>query len=161
MPGLLNRAAPGAAPGAPAAPNGQAPVPHKASPERQQLYASFVKQALNMIYDQKVAPQIMDRLTAAGSPIEGLANTTVMIVQRVMDAAQKANAPVDESIGFNAGLEIMVDLADFAKEAGVHEYTPDEVAKAVQMSVQLYAGLGSKSPKPPVGQPPAAQGAAV
>lgn len=151
MPGLLQRAEQ----------NGPvAPAPQgdeiqggetNASPQQQAQYEKFVLAATDMIYDQKIMPGIVERLGALDDPIESLANTAILVTQRVNDAATKAGEPVEEAVSFNAAMEIIMDLATLAKESGVHEYTPQEMQSATERMIQL----GTKG-GPQVGQPGAA-----
>lgn len=140
--------APAPAPAAAAAPAPQGPVPQgqgqieeetpNVSPEEQAIYDQFVEKAFAVIYDQKALPQIIESLRGDGNPVEGLANTAVNVVVRVEDAAKKAGQKIPGEVIHEAGREILEDLSRLATEAGVHEFTTEEVEGAWFQSMDLY-----------------------
>lgn len=151
--GLLTQqpgGAPGGAPvgGAPARPATSAPGPapeqgssgeqSNVSPEEQQLYDQFVDNAFSVIYDEKSLPTIIESLKGDGNPLDGLANTTVGVIVRVQDSAEKAGQALPPDVVFHAGTEILEDLAGLAGKVGIHEFTTEEVEGAAFQAMDLY-----------------------
>lgn len=110
----------------------------KAPPEMQKQYNDFVGQAYNLIYDEKVLPQIQERLSAGNNPVENLATTTVMAVQRVLDSAEKAGKQFDNRVLLNGGAEIVNDLATLADKAGIHKYSEEEIKSASYLALDMF-----------------------
>ena len=153
MVGLLSQQpAPAAQPGQPPAPDvpgtvpgapfpvsqaGSDPQPNVSADEQAQ-YDEFVDNAFSAIFDDQSMPQILQSLEGGGKPIDGLAQTTVNVVTRVEDSAEQAGKEISEDVVFNAGIEILENLADLAEKAGIHEYTAEEIEGATFQAMDLY-----------------------
>lgn len=96
-----------------------------ATPEEQEQYDMFVAQAYNLIYDEKMMPQVVEMLKGEGDPIEGLARTASMIISRVRASAIEGGMELSGDVLLHAGTEVLEDLAELSKEAGVKDYTQD------------------------------------
>ena len=148
MPGLLTQqqgptgAGPAAQPLAGASPAAPEQVSGEeqpnVTPEEQAMYDEFVDNAFSVIYDEKSLPQIIESLKGDGDPVEGLANTAVSVIARVQDSAEQAGQPLPPDVVFNAGVEILENLADLAGKAGVHEYTPQEIEGGTFRAMDIY-----------------------
>ncbi len=132
--------APGAAPGGgvPAPEQGGGEEQPNVTPEEQAQYDQFVDNALSAIYDEKSLPQIIENLKGDGNPVDGLANTAVGVVVRVQDSAEQAGQEIPPDVVFNAGSEILEDLANLAGKAGIHEFTPEEIEGAAFQAMDIY-----------------------
>ena len=108
------------------------------TPEEQQTYDQFVDNAFSAIYDDKSLPRIIESLAGDGNPVDGLANTAVSIVVRVLDSAEQAGQAIPPDVVFGAGVEIIENLADLAGKAGVHEFTEQEIEGATFQAMDLY-----------------------
>jgi hypothetical protein len=104
--------------------------PADAAEIKQAQYEQFFDNALSVIYDDKSLPQIIESLKGDGDPLDGLVNTAVAVVVWVRDSAEQAGQALPPDVVFQAGIEILEDLADLAGKAGVHEFTPEEVEGA-------------------------------
>ena len=148
MPGLLTQQ-PGGVPAAASAPAQGAPTPAQGdsgeqpnvSPEEQAIYEQFVNNAFSAIYDEKSLPSIIESLKGDGNPVEGLANTAVGVVARVQDSAEQAGQALPPEVVFQAGVEILEDLAELAEKAGVHDFTPEELEGATFQAMDRYREL--------------------
>ncbi len=111
------------------------------SPQEQGIYDQFVNNAFSAIYDEKSLPSIIESLKGDGNPVEGLANTAVGVVVRVQDSAEQAGQALPPEVVFQAGVEILEDLADLAEKAGVHDFTPEELEGATFQAMDRYREL--------------------
>lgn len=118
-----------------------------ASPEEQAQYDQFVKNAMTMIYDDKMTPQILQSLEGGGNPMQGLARTTAMIVFRVEQDAETNGQKLGDGVAFNAGLEIGEDLADLQRTAGIADLSDEQMEQATYMSMDEYRNMGGMDPK--------------
>jgi hypothetical protein len=100
----------------------------QATPEQQESYNAFVANAMNLMYDKKTMPKLLEMLQGGGDPIEGLARASVMITARVGTSAEEAGQKLSGDVVFNAGAEIVNQLADVATEAGIHDFQNDRDA---------------------------------
>ena len=144
MPGLLTQQQAPTSPAQPLAGGPEAPVQASGeeqpnvTPDEQRLYDSFVDNAFSAIYDDKSLPQVIESLKGDGNPVDGLANTAVSIVVRVQDSAEQAGQAIPPDVVFNAGVEILENLADLAGKAGVHEFTAEEIEGAMFQAMDIY-----------------------
>ena len=138
QPGGAPAGAPAPAAGVPAPGQGGGEDQPNVTPEEQAQYDQFIDNAFSAIYDEKSLPQIIESLKGNGNPVDGLANTAVAVVTRVEDSAEKAGQALSPDVVFNAGSEILEDLAELASKAGIHEFTPDEVEGALFQAMDLY-----------------------
>ena len=96
-----------------------------AGPEEQQAYNTFVAQAWNVVYDERMFPQVLEMLKGEGDPMEGLARTAAMVIAKVAQSAEEAGKPIPSDVGLHAGTEVFEDLAELSKEAGIKDYSED------------------------------------
>lgn len=127
--GGLNQAAP---PSPPPAQTGQeepkTSLPgetQQATPEEQAQYDHFVAKAMDLTYTKEFMPQVLGMLQGEGDPVEGLARATALIVARVQSAAEQAGEKLPGDVILHAGTEILEDLAELSKEAGIKDYSED------------------------------------
>ena len=97
-----------------------------ASPEEQALLDHFVGKGIQLIYSGQAMPGIVETLKGDGDPVAGLATATVQVVTRVGQAAEKAGQQVPGDVLFEAGRQILQNLADLSAEAGIKDYSKDQ-----------------------------------
>jgi len=155
MAGLLNTERPeqgAAGTGAPAAPQRQA-----ANQEEQAVYDQFIGNGLRLIHDKK-GMQAMLQLIGSGNPVEGLANALVSVLTRLIDtsAANGVNLPKD--VVLSGAPELFAEMADLAEEAGVHEFSKEELEASIALGMQLFVmqgqEAGQQGQQQPQGAPP-------
>ena len=141
--GLLRQAAPDDMQ-AMAGANENAPQGEPASPEEQQQYERFVDNALQLIYSDQTLPNVLKRLQGLGEgqngtdPIEGLAQTAVMIVGGLQESAAKDQVQLTPDVLFHGGVAIIEDLAELASKAKIHDYDEKEIEGALYRAMDLY-----------------------
>lgn len=126
--GGLNQAAPSAPPPETGQEEPNKPLPgetQQASPEEQKLYDHFVAKAMDLTYTKEFMPKVLGMLQGEGDPVEGLARATALIVARVQAAAEDAGEKLPGDVILHAGTEILEDLAELSKEAGIKDYSED------------------------------------
>lgn len=147
MAGLLNKATDGNAPRPEMPAGGQglmqgsdAPDEEQpnVSPEEQKMYDVFVENGMQLLYDEKVMPQILQSIQATEDPAEGLGNATATLIIRLDDSAQKAGQEVSGDVKLHAAKELLEQMAELAEEAGVHEYSEGEMESAFYFALDAY-----------------------
>lgn len=108
------------------------------SPEEQQQYDTFVSNGINLIFDENMQESMVQSLSGDGMPVEGLANTLVMVVSRLEDSAKENNIPLSPDVLYHGSIELMEHLAEFALEAGIHDFTEEEMESALLQALDLY-----------------------
>lgn len=117
------------------------------SPEEQAMYDKFVDNGLSLIFDEKAAPQLLNRIKSAPNPVEGLAATTVMVVSRLRDSAENSGQQIEPAVLLHGGAELMENIAMLAKASGVHEYSESEMEQATYAAMDQYGDQAVKSGK--------------
>jgi hypothetical protein len=124
----------------------------QASPEEQKEYDGFVTAAMEIIYGGgKVKPEILklldddpaDLKAALGDseefakfgPSVALAGAAVVVV---LELVKKADGDVSDAVILHGGKEILEELGHVATEAGVHDFSEDELNKAFYIALDLY-----------------------
>ena len=140
MPGDAAQAAPPPQDDTSAPPDDQqdAGSAQQATPEEQGQYDQFVGRAMELIYNQKMFPQVVEMLRGGGGndgqgkeqagahgSAQGLANATAMIITRVYKAATDAGAELSPDVLFHGGTEIFGQLAEISDKAGISTYSED------------------------------------
>lgn len=100
----------------------------QATPEEQELSDKIVKNAMKLMYGD--ARQKVLQMLENDDPVEALAQTAVTIFGRVYESAEENGVEIPGEVAMNAGSEIMEQLADYAGEAGIHDYSEDELEGA-------------------------------
>ncbi len=122
------------------------------SPEEQAAYEAFVDAGFDLIYtDGKVNEGILqmldedpaDLIAVLGpeigeefSPVIALAATAVVVVLEVVRRAGEEKP--DGEIIMHGGRQILEDLANLAKTAGLKDYTSEDLSQAMLHAVNLY-----------------------
>lgn len=121
---------------------GEAPTP-----EEQAQYTKFVDLCYQALYspdnDFKVLRGTLAHLHGR-EPISALATAIVAILTRVLDVAMKGGAHIDPIVLLKGGIEVLQDLANTASKAGIHDYTPEEMTKAVWMATDQFRAQAQK-----------------
>lgn len=108
------------------------------SKKEQAAYDLFMDNGFKLIYDESTMPQLLQRIAQGGNPVEGLATVTVGIVRRLMDAAERAGRKIDPTVLFHGGADLMGDIAELAKTAGVHDFTEEEIENAALTAMDQF-----------------------
>jgi hypothetical protein len=114
------------------------------SPEEQKQYDQFVNNAYSLIYSSDnggkaiVRPQILNSLKGNGDPKEGLATTVALVVKRTADSARESGMDISGDVMLHGGQEILEDLADLQREAGIADLSAEEIEGAMYRALDLY-----------------------
>ena len=114
-------------------------------PEEQQQYDQFVTNAMELMYgdDDKVEPQVLQRLSTGNKPIDVLAQTTVWLVMLVEQDATRNNVNITDDVVFHAGREIMEQLIEIAEAAEIHTFKEAEIQGAWYQALDMYREANS------------------
>lgn len=117
-----------------------------ASPEEQAQKDHFVKKAWELIYSDQMWPQILQMLeggaddTQQGDPVQGLATATEMVFARVAQASEQAGEVLAPDAAYNAGADILEELAEVSTIGKIHDYAndPDGLEKAWFVALDMF-----------------------
>lgn len=153
MPGLLNAkqrllgekadqtAAPQAA--SPQAASSRAASPQAANDDEQAFYERFIKNGLSLIHNEGGMRAIME-LVGGGNPVEGLANALVSVLTRLTDTASAQGIEINQDVILQGGSELFLEMADLAEEAGIHDFSKDELEAALAFGLQMFTMMPQK-----------------
>ena len=117
---------------------GQPDMEGNVSPEEQAEYDQFVDNGLKLIYNEAMTDKILERLQASDNPVEGLANVTFMVIEKLITSGKQNGKEFSGDIKFHGGVEILEDIANLAMEAGLHEFSEEELESAMYATLDLY-----------------------
>lgn len=80
---------------------------------------------MQVIFDDRTLPAYVKTLLGQGSPKQGLADATVQTVALVIQKAEAEGQKIPGDVLFAASKEVLEELADLSKEAGVKDYSKD------------------------------------
>lgn len=116
-------------------PEGQA---RKATPEQEEEAEDFKDKALTLIYNKGEAnPAIRKMLSTGNNPIMALAQATVSVTFRVVDAFKDEGKEMDHLVLFGGGQMVYAEIAKMAALAGIHEYSEVEMDKGWPLVAHL------------------------
>jgi hypothetical protein len=96
-----------------------------AGPEEQEQYDMYVAQAYNLIYDEKMMPQVVEMLKGESDPAEGLARAASMIISRVRLQPSRGGMELSGDVLPHAGTEVLEDLAGLSRQPEIKDFTQD------------------------------------
>ncbi len=116
----------------------------QASEEEQDQYNQIVSNAMKLMYDERSMPGTLKGLQGDGVPIEGLAVTAFNITKRVTDSARQNGIQISPDVLYQAGAEIVEELADLQKEAGIAALSQEQINGAFLRAVDMYRDVAQR-----------------
>lgn len=113
-------------------------------------YEDFVKNGVSLIHS-KGGMRAMLELVGGGNPVEGLANALVTVLTRLVDTAAAQGVVIEDDVILQGGSELFLEMADLAEEAGVHEFSKDELEASLAFGLQLFTQMGQEKQQPAQG----------
>lgn len=115
------------------------------SEEEQRQYDAFVQNAMAILYteDEKVQPEVVQRLSTGNKPIDTLAQTLVWLVMIVEQDASRNNQPIDDDVIYHAAAELLSQLVEIAEAYGIHTYKEAEIQGAWYQALDMYREANS------------------
>lgn len=111
----------------------------QASEEEQAIYELVVARAVKFFHS-KGKDQTLKMLSAGESPADAIGRTASMIVRAIKKSADESKKPIDDTILFHAGIEIVQELFEYGTEAGIFNFADDEEAQQ-QLDEALFFAL--------------------
>lgn len=108
------------------------------SPEDQAQYDQFVQNGMELMYGEQVMPALLKSIESTEDPAEGLGNAVATLVMRLDDSASKAGQEISGDVKLHAAKELLEQMAELAEEAGIHEYTEEEMESAFYFALDVY-----------------------
>ena len=121
----------------------QQPMPQQQqgiAPSQQPMpddYALFVSRGLEMISAEQTKDGILTMLRAK-DPVQSLADTLIVIIHKLDDAARQKGVEVQDSIKILGAHELINELAKVAKAANIFDLDKDHIELAFSVAVQDY-----------------------
>ncbi len=119
-----------------------APAPQEqpnVSAEEQTEYNQVVNNAYNLLYENM--PALLKSIAGGGDPVTGIAQAVANVMSRLVNSAAQAGKKFSGGVILHAGIEVLEDLADLAKDAGIDDLTDEELESATYLAAEMYRGL--------------------
>jgi hypothetical protein len=118
-----------------------------ATEDEQMQYEMLAVRARKIIYGKK-KEKVLELLGVGESPAESMGRTGAMLLKGLVDAAAGRGVDINSDVGLEAGADIVEDLNELGKSAGVFKYDDEEsevkeVSDALLWGVKFY-GEGMK-----------------
>lgn len=120
--------------------------------DEQRSYNEFVTNGMEMLYDQKALPDILQSIAGDGNPVEGLANALVMMVMRLEDSAAQQGAELNPDVMLHGSTELLEQMADVAEQAGIHKFEQQQIEEALYTALDLYRNMRQQQGQLPTEQ---------
>lgn len=108
------------------------------SPEEQAEYDEFVTNGMKLIYSENTMDQVLQTIESDGDPVQGLGNAVATVIMRLEDSAEKGGREISGDVKLNAATELLEQMADLAKEAGIHDFSEQELEAALYRGLDTY-----------------------
>ena len=109
-----------------------------ASPEEQAQYDKIINGSMQLIYSQQAFPAVLDRLRVDDNKPDAVADIVSHAIMKVEAAAASAGQQLSGDALYHAGIEMIEDLADTARKAGVADMSQDDVDSATILALDKY-----------------------
>jgi hypothetical protein len=120
------------------------------APEEQAQYDVFVKNGMRLMYEKATVNQILQNVEENENKVEGLANALVVVVSRLEDSAGESGQEISGDVKLHGGQELLEQMVELVEQAGIHDYTPEEMESAMLLAVENYRMLKQENGTLPV-----------
>lgn len=122
-----------------------------ATEEEQMQYELLTVRARKMIFGP-AKDDVLKMLGASESPAKGMGEAGAMILKSLIDAAATKGMEINSDVGTEAGTEIVDDLNELGKSAGVFQYDDresevKEMQDALLWGVKFYGEAMNSTPE--------------
>ena len=100
-------------------------------------HEKYVVKGMELIHSEATRDSIIE-LLKSGDPVGALVKTLVMILHKVDEAARTAGIEVEDSAKLLGAGELLGQLYEIGKAAGIMKLEPDEIHLALAGSIQNY-----------------------
>lgn len=113
--------------------------PRKATEQQQQMYNLYVGNGLKIIHSEETRDKIINMLKR-GKPVDSLADTTVLILDKLDKTAQHQGENVSDEVRLSGSVEIMNELISVGEASGAFPEGLDDTEKqaAYRIAVGKY-----------------------
>lgn len=118
------------------------------APEEQAMYGKFMENYYRVMYDTgtqggpKGEPPLIEdvkgMLSGIEDPIMALGTAANTVVGQLAGSAEAAGKPIPPDVLMHAGTEVVQDLAELSENAGIREYSEEEMGQALQVGMSMY-----------------------
>ena len=120
------------------------------TPEEQAEYDQFVTNGMKLMYSEETLPKVLESIAGDGNPIEGLGTALAMLVMRVEDSAKDSGREISGDVKLNAATELLEQMAELATEAGIHDFSPEDMEVALFHGLDVYRETRAQQGELPV-----------
>ncbi len=113
------------------------------SAEEQTQYNQIVNNAYTLLYENM--PALLKSIAGGGDPVTGVAQTAANAMSRLINSASRAGKKFPKDVVLAANMEVVEDLADLAKDSGIHDLTDKEMESVAYLTVEMYRQLQQDS----------------
>jgi hypothetical protein len=99
----------------------------------------FVNKGTMMIHSEQSRDQILEMIGSGQNPLESVADATVMVVQRVDEAARQAGEEVHDMVKLQAAIDLTEQIAEVGAASGkIPELSPEQLNTSLSVGIQKF-----------------------
>lgn len=115
-------------------------------PEMQEQFDIFVANGMNIIHDEKVSNDLLNRILK-GNPVQAIAEATVDMVTRLSDSAAENNMALTNETLVHGSNILMGEIINMAEAAGMQKLTEEQRTQSYQLATSMFLDNSVKSGK--------------
>ena len=114
-------------------------------PEVREQFNMFVTNGLNIIHEEQVTNDILNRILKSGDPIQAIAEATVDIVTRLYDSAKKNGVEIYRDVLIHGANVLMGEIINMAEAAGMQKLSDEQKTQAFQIATSMFIDQSVKT----------------
>jgi len=119
----------------------------KTDPKVQEEADVFVANGVQIIHQPNVSDNLIKQIQSSKDPIEGIANATLSIVERLEESSGQNGVQISDTAKIHGANQLMGEIIQIAEIAGVPKLNDDQKYQAFSMAVSRYLDKSVKSGK--------------
>ena len=121
----------------------------KVDPKIQEETDVFVTNGVQIIHQPNVSDNLIKQIQSSKDPIEGIANATLSIVERLEESSAQNGVQISDTAKIHGSNQLLGEIIKIAELAGVPKLNDDQKYQAFSLAVSRYIDKSVKSGKMP------------
>lgn len=116
-------------------------------PKIQEECDIFVTNGIQIIHDEKVSNNLIQQIKANKDPIEGIAQATLSIVERLEESAAQSGMKISDAAKIHGSNQLMGEIITLAEAAGMQPLNEEQRYQAFSFAISKYIDNAVRSGK--------------
>jgi len=116
-------------------------------PEAQEQFDVMVSNGMKILYDEKAGRTLLNKITESDSPIEEIADITLVVIERLESAMESKNVTSPYEVKIQVANQLMGEIMDMCEQAGMQALSEEERYNCWSLAVSKYIDQAIKTGK--------------